>query len=59
MWRESSLFPISMSTVHGFVREVYEGLEAVISLSEIDSQLPLAEMYEGVEFSPDLTEEEA
>jgi len=37
-----------------FQREVYEGLETVIPLSEIDAELSLAEIYEGVHFSPEL-----
>jgi Uma2 family endonuclease len=36
-----------------FVREVYQGLEAVIPLPEIDAELPLAELYEGVAFLPE------
>jgi Uma2 family endonuclease len=40
-------------TEQGFSREIYTGLDACISLDEIDSQLPLAEAYEGVEFEPD------
>ena len=35
----------------GFVREVYTGLDAVIPLPEIACELPLAEVYDGVEFS--------
>lgn len=35
----------------GFGREVYVGLDAVISLPEIETDLPLAEIYDGVEFS--------
>jgi Uma2 family endonuclease len=42
----------------GFVREVYEGLEAVIPLGEIGIALPLAEIYDGVEFSPEPENEE-
>lgn len=34
----------------GFEREVYHGLEAVIGLPEIDCHLPLAEIYDRVEF---------
>lgn len=34
----------------GFAREDYAGLDAVIPLPEIESALPLAEVYEGVEF---------
>jgi Uma2 family endonuclease len=37
----------------GFVREVYTGLDAVIPLGEIGIDLPLAEIYERVEFRPE------
>lgn len=37
----------------GFVREVYEGMETVLSLPEIETELPLTEIYEGVKFSPE------
>jgi Uma2 family endonuclease len=40
-------------TDHGFVREIYEGLEAVLPLREVDIDLPLAEIYEGVQFAPE------
>jgi Uma2 family endonuclease len=36
-----------------FEREVYEGLDAVIPLPEIGIELPLAEVYESVEFIPE------
>jgi Uma2 family endonuclease len=42
----------------GFVREVYEGLEAVIPLREIETALPLAEVYETVAFTPEPPEDE-
>jgi Uma2 family endonuclease len=45
-------------TEHGFVREVYQGLEAVLPLGEIDIHLPLAEIYEGVDFTPEPEEGE-
>ena len=35
----------------GFAREVYTGTGAVIPLPEIEADLPLAEIYDGVEFS--------
>jgi Uma2 family endonuclease len=38
------------ATDGGFAREDYTGLEAVVLLPEIESALPLAEVYEGVEF---------
>jgi Uma2 family endonuclease len=46
-------------TEHGFVREVYQGLEAVVPLGEIETVLPLAEVYETVEFSPEPPEDES
>ncbi len=42
-----------------FVREVYEGLDAVIPLPEIEIELPLAETYESVEFLPEADEEDS
>jgi hypothetical protein len=41
-------------TDHGFVREVYQGLDAVIGLPEIGIDLPLAEIYDGVEYVPEV-----
>ena len=38
-------------TSAGFMREVHEGLDAMLSLSEIEAELPLAEVYDGVEFT--------
>jgi Uma2 family endonuclease len=37
----------------GFVREVLEGIDAVLPLGEIGIDLPLAEIYETVEFAPE------
>jgi Uma2 family endonuclease len=45
-------------TEHGFVREVYEGLDAVVPLGEIEIVLPLAEVFEAVEFSPEPADDE-
>lgn len=45
-------------TEQGFVREVYSGLEAVIPLPEIGIELPLAEVYETVEFAPESADDE-
>jgi Uma2 family endonuclease len=45
-------------TEQGFVREVYQGLDAVIPLREIDVELPLAEVYDAVEFTPEPSEDE-
>jgi Uma2 family endonuclease len=40
-------------TEDGFVREIHEGLDAVIPLPEIGIQLPLGEINETVEFAPE------
>ena len=40
-------------TKNGFVREVYQGLDAVLPLGEIGIDLPLTEIYETVEFAPE------
>lgn len=37
-------------TEQGFVQESYEGLDAVVPLPEIDVELPLSEVYDGVAF---------
>ncbi len=44
-------------TEHGFVGELYQGLDAVVPLGEIETELPLADVYAGVEFTPELEEE--
>jgi Uma2 family endonuclease len=40
-------------TDQGFVREFYRGAAAVVPLSELGTELPLAEVYDGVEFAPE------
>jgi hypothetical protein len=45
-------------TEQGFVREVYEGLDAVIPLREVEGELPLAEIYEEAKFSPEPAEDD-
>src|SRR5260370_33049682 len=40
-------------TKDGFVREVYQGLDAALPLGEIGVDLPLAEIYEAVELAPE------
>lgn len=45
-------------TLTGFVREVYAGLDAVVPLGEVEIVLPLAEVYEAVEFSPEPADDE-
>jgi len=39
-----------------FVPEVYEGIDAVLPLPEIGVDLPLAEIYQGMKFPPDVDE---
>lgn len=46
-------------TERGFIREVFEGLEAVLPLGEIGADLPLAEIYETVDFAPEREDDEA
>ena len=48
--QSSALASVDRRTDDGFVREHYHGSEAVIPLPEIDCQIPLGELYEGVEF---------
>src|SRR5690606_14144613 len=38
-------------TPQGFEAELYEGLDAVIAIEDLRIELPLAEVYERVEFS--------
>lgn len=45
-------------TEQGFVREVWHDLDAVLPLPEIEIDLPLAEIYEAVKFSPEPEEDE-
>jgi len=56
--QETAAMVVYRRTEQGFVREVYEGLDAVLPLLEIDAELPLAEIYDGVEFRPEPDEDE-
>ena len=40
-----------------FIREVYEGLDAIVPLPEIGIDLPLAEIYKRVTFTPESAEQ--
>jgi hypothetical protein len=51
--QESPLVIVFRRTAIGFEREIYDGLTAVIPLREIETELSLAEIYEGVEFVPE------
>jgi Uma2 family endonuclease len=50
------LVVVHRRTTQGFAREEYEGLDAIIPLPELGTELPLAEIYEGVEFTPESDE---
>jgi Uma2 family endonuclease len=52
------LVQVFRRTETGFVHEVYQGLNTVIPLGEIEIELPLSEIYRGVEFMPEPTAEE-
>lgn len=56
--QETAAVVLFRRTDQGFVREVYEGLGAVIPLSEIDTELPLAEIYDAVEPVPEAENED-
>ncbi|MCE9527327.1 MAG: Uma2 family endonuclease [Planctomycetales bacterium] len=55
--QESAAVVVYRRTAQGFVREDYFGLEATLSLPEIEAELPLRDIYEGVEFSPEVEAE--
>jgi Uma2 family endonuclease len=57
--QEVATIVVYRRTAQGFVREVYEGMNAVVPLGEIETELPLTEVYERVEFVPDVGEDEA
>jgi Uma2 family endonuclease len=57
--QETAAAVVFRRTANGFVREVYQGLDAVLPLSEIGVELPLADMYEAVEFIPEPEEDAA
>jgi Uma2 family endonuclease len=56
--QELARIVVHRRTADGFVREVYDGMDAVVPLPEIEIELPLAEVYEGVELTPEPEEEE-
>jgi Uma2 family endonuclease len=56
--QETPAVVVFRRTDHGFVREVYQGLAAVIPLPEIGIELPLAEIYDGVEFVPEAEDDD-
>jgi Uma2 family endonuclease len=55
--QDNSFVTVFRRTEQGFVRETYRGLDASIPLAELDAELLLADLYEGVEFQPEPAEE--
>jgi Uma2 family endonuclease len=51
--QESATVVLFRRSESGFIREVYSGLDAVMPLPEVGIELPVAEIYEGVEFAPE------
>ena len=51
--QESATIAVYRRSATGFVRGVFEVLGAVLPLEVIGIELPLAEIYEGVEFTPE------
>jgi Uma2 family endonuclease len=56
--QETPTVVVFRRTAQGFVREIHSGLDAVIPLREIDIELPLADVYDAVEFMPEANEDE-
>jgi Uma2 family endonuclease len=57
--QDTAALVVFRRTATGFVREVYTGLDAVLPLGEIEIVLPLAEIYDGVAFSPEASNDAA
>lgn len=56
--QDTAAVVVHRRTEQGFVRQVYEGQSAVIPLPEIETELPLTEIYDRVEFTPEPDAEE-
>ena len=56
--QEAPAMVVFRRTPQGFVREVYAGLDAVLPLGEIDTSLPLSEIYAGAEFTPEAPDDD-
>jgi Uma2 family endonuclease len=53
--QESAQVVVYRRTTTGFVQEVYDEMSGVIPLLDINVELPLADVYSGVEFGPEFT----
>lgn len=56
--QDSPAMVVFRRTPSGFDREVYQGMDAVLPLSEIGIELPFAEVYDGIEFIPEEDDQE-
>lgn len=56
--QELARIVIHRRTPDGFVREVYDGMDAMLPLPEIEIELPLAQVFEGAELMPEPEQEE-
>lgn len=56
--QDTDLVVVYRRTPDGFARETYEGRESTIPLPEINAELPLAAIYERVEFGSEPAESE-
>ncbi|MGH2548696.1 MAG: Uma2 family endonuclease, partial [Thermomicrobiales bacterium] len=56
--QEMALVVVFRRTGNGFAREVYEGMDAVLPLPEVGIDLPLAEIYDAVEFVSEPSDED-
>ena len=54
--QETAAVVLYRRTEQGFIREIHEGLGAVLPLNEIEIELPLQEIYDGAEFLPETDE---
>lgn len=55
--QESPTVVVYRRTERGFVRQVFQSLETVLPLAALKIDLPLTEIYEGVEFVPEAENE--
>jgi hypothetical protein len=55
-WRaeqESATLIVYRRTDQGFVREVLDGRDSILTLPHVDVELTLGEIYDGIEFGPE------
>lgn len=57
--QEMPAIRVHRRTERGFVDELIEGMSSVVPLPEIGAALALADVFEGIEFSPETDDEDA